>query len=139
MKNTAMDYTKEKESISTFLNNFAQVLNNAETKAIPNFFDRDAIFIPDGMKKIIACNKLGKTDNGYLKRADFKINYTIKDITIENQFAFVEAFADTTENRIADLKPVQKRSIDFFVLKNEGENWKIYRYIFNNVRELELI
>jgi ketosteroid isomerase-like protein len=139
MKNTAMIYTKEKQAISTFLNNFAQVLNNAETKAIPDFFDRDAIFIPDGMKKIIAGNQLGKTDNGYLKRSDFKINYTIKDITIENQFAFVEAFADTTENRIADLKPVQKRSIDFFVLKNEGENWKIYRYIFNNVRELELI
>ncbi|WP_394775512.1 hypothetical protein [Flavobacterium sp.] len=139
MKNTAMNYTKEKEAITTFLNNFAQVLSNGETKMIPDFFDRDAIFIPDGMKKIIDGNQLRKTDNGYLKRSDFKINYTIKDITIENQFAFVEAFATTTENRIADLKPVQKRSIDFFVLKNEDENWKIYRYIFNNVRELELI
>lgn len=134
-----MNYTKEKEAISIFLGNFVQVLNNGNTKAIPDFFDRDAIFIPDGMEKIIAGNQLGKTDNGYLKRSNFKISYIIKDVTIENQFAFVEAFATTTENRIADLKSVQKRSIDFFVLKNEGENWKIFRYVFNNVRELELI
>ncbi|MFZ0597245.1 MAG: nuclear transport factor 2 family protein [Flavobacterium sp.] len=134
-----MNYTKEKEAISTFLGNFAQILNNGNTKAIADFFDRDAIFIPDGMKKIIAGNQLGRTGNGFLKRSDFKIGYTIKDITIGNQFAFVEAFADTTENRMSDLKTVQKRSIDFFVLKNESANWKIYRYIFNNVRELELI
>jgi ketosteroid isomerase-like protein len=139
MKNTDLSYTKEKEAISTLLGNFAQVLNNRETAAIANFFDQDAVFIPDGMKKIITGNQLGKTGNGYLKRADFKIGYTIKDITIENQFAFVEAFAATTQNRISDLKPVEKRSIDFFVLKKLNENWKIYRYIFNNVRELELI
>lgn len=139
MKNTAMGYTKEKEAINTLLGNFARVLNNGDTKAISGFFDRDAIFIPDGMKKILAGNELGKTTNGYLKRSDFKIGYTIKEITIENQFAFVEAFATTTEKSVWDLKPVQKRSIDFFVLKNEDENWKIYRYIFNNVRELELI
>ncbi|MFH6991023.1 hypothetical protein [Flavobacterium sp. FlaQc-48] len=139
MKNTAMGYTKEKEAINTLLGNFARVLNNGDTKAISGFFDRDAIFIPDGMKKIMAGNELGKTTNGYLKRSDFKIGYTIKEITIENQFAFVETFATTTEKSVWDLKPVQKRSIDFFVLKNEDENWKIYRYIFNNVRELELI
>lgn len=134
-----MNYTKEKEAISTFLGNFTQVLNNGETNAIADFFDREAIFIPDGMKKIIGANQLGKTGNGYLKRTDFKIGYAIESITIENQFAFVEAFAATTENRISDLKPVPKRSIDFFVLKKENENWKIYRYIFNNVRELEVM
>ena len=139
MKNTDISYTKEKESISTILGNFATVLNNGEAKAAADFFDRNAIFIPDGMKKMIDANQLGKTNNGYLKRTDFKISYVIQDITIENQFAFVEAFATTTENRISDLKPVQKRSIDFFVLKKQDENWKIYRYIFNNVRELELI
>jgi len=139
MKNTDISYTKEKESISAILGNFATVLNNGETKAAADFFDCNAIFIPDGMKKMIGANQLGKTNNGYLKRTDFKISYVIKDITIENQFAFVEAFATTTENRISDLKPVQKRSIDFFVLKKQDENWKIYRYIFNNVRELELI
>lgn len=134
-----MSYTKEKEAIGTLLGDFAQVLNNGETNAITGFFDRNAVFIPDGMKKIIEGNQLGKTSNGYLKRADFKITYVIKDIVIENQFAFVEAFATTTENRVSDLKPVQKKSIDFFVFKKEDENWKIYRYIFNNVRELELI
>lgn len=60
-------------------------------------------------------------------------------MTIENQFAFVQATAATTENRISDLKPVPKKSIDFFVFKRNEENRKIYRYIFNNVRELELI
>lgn len=139
MKNNDLSYTKEKEAIGILLGNFAQVLNNRETAAIAGFFDQDAVFIPDGMKKIIAGNQLGKTSSGYLKRADFKIGYSIKDITIEDQFAFVEAAATTTENRISDLKPVPKKSIDFFVLKKNGENWKIYRYIFNNVRELELI
>jgi ketosteroid isomerase-like protein len=139
MINTDMSYTKEKAAITILLGNFAQILNNGQTAAISDFFDQDAIFIPDGMKKIIAGNQIGKSSNGYLKRSDFKISYTIKDITIENQFAFVEASATTTENRISDLKPVPKKSIDFFVLKKNDENWKIYRYIFNNVRELELI
>ncbi|MCD0465932.1 hypothetical protein [Flavobacterium sp. ENC] len=133
-----MNYIKEKEEIVTVLVNFAGVLNAGDTKTIPDFFDRDAVFIPEGMKKIIAANQLGKTGNGYLKRSDFKISYAIKEITIENQFAFVEAFATTTEKRISDLKTIQKRSIDFFVLKNEAGNWKIYRYLFNNVQELEL-
>lgn len=139
MNNTDKSSTKEKEAISIVLGNFAQALNNGEINAVANFFDHDAIFIPDGMKKSIAANELRKTDTGYLKRVNFRIGFTIKDITVENQFAFVEAFAATTQNRISDLKPVEKRSIDFFVLKKLNENWKIYRYIFNNVRELELI
>lgn len=134
-----MNYTKEKQAISTLLDNFAQVLNSAQTKAIPDFFDQDSIFIPEGMGKFIGIDTLGKTDEGFLKRANFKISYTIKDITVENNYAFVEAFASTVENRISDLNSVKKSSIDFFVLKNVDDNWKIYRYIFNNVKELEVI
>ncbi|PBJ10145.1 nuclear transport factor 2 family protein [Flavobacterium sp. ACN6] len=134
-----MNYTKEKQAISTLLDNFAQVLNSAKTKAIPDFFDQEAVFIPEGMGKFIGIDTLGKTDEGFLKRANFKISYTIKDIIVENNYAFVEAFASTVENRISDLNSVKKSSMDFFVLKNVDDNWKIYRYIFNNVKELEVI
>lgn len=54
-------YTKEKEAITIILGNFAQALNNGDTKVIPDFFDLYAIFIPDGMKRIIAGNQLRKT------------------------------------------------------------------------------
>ena len=59
MKNNDLSYTKEKEAISIVLGNFAQALNNGEINAVANFFDHDAIFIPDGMKKGIMKIKHG--------------------------------------------------------------------------------
>lgn len=47
-----ISYTKEKEAITIILGNFAQAINNGDTKVIPDFFDLDAIFIPDGMKSL---------------------------------------------------------------------------------------
>ncbi|SHH91827.1 hypothetical protein SAMN05444671_4274 [Flavobacterium sp. CF108] len=129
-----MNCQKEKEAVSAVLGNFAQVLNTGQCVSIPEFFAHDGIFIPEGMKMIIGRDQLGKTDKGYLRRSNFKISYTVKDITIDGQYAFVEALATTTENRVSDLKLEKKTSTDFFVLKMAGEHWKIYRYIFNNVR-----
>ncbi|MFV8464730.1 hypothetical protein [Flavobacterium sp. LB1P62] len=131
-----MSFQKEREAVNTVLGNFAEVLNTAQTASIPDFFDQDGIFIPEGMKKIIGRDQLGTTDKGYLRRSNFKISYAVKEIAIEGDFAFVEAFAITTENRISDLKLLTKTSTDFFILKKTAERWKIYRYIFNNVREV---
>ncbi|SNR76560.1 nuclear transport factor 2 family protein [Flavobacterium sp. ov086] len=129
-----MNYQKEKEAVSAVLGDFAQALNTGQSIAIPEFFAQDGVFIPEGMKTILGRDQLGKTDKGYLRRSDFKISYTLKDITIDGQYAFVEALATTTEKRVSDLKLEKKTSTDFFVLKFTEEHWKIYRYVFNNVR-----
>jgi ketosteroid isomerase-like protein len=124
------NYEKE---ITKLLSDYALSLNSAQVDLIPAFYAEDGLFMPDGIKKISKSDLLEKSTGNFLKQTDFKIEYTTEDIVMKDSYAFVLAAAKTSTKNLVTGDVSKKTSRDFFVLRKEGDEWKIYRYIFNNV------
>jgi ketosteroid isomerase-like protein len=120
-------------AIRNTLTDYAKTLNTADNAAIPGFYTTDGKFMPEGYKTVKSFDLL-KLNPHYLSDSNFTIDYSIEDITIDNQLAFVIADAKTSQKDPVTGIILARQSRDFFVLKKIDEQWKIYRYLFNNVK-----
>ncbi|RZJ87773.1 MAG: hypothetical protein EOO20_15285 [Chryseobacterium sp.] len=125
-----MNYEKQ---IKVLLDGFAGALNSADSESLPTYFAANAQFMPEGRNTITKLSDLTNSSK-YLKDNFFKIGYTIENLEIDGDFAFVSAVASTSQIEVASKLAVNKTSRDLFVLKKISEDWKIYRYMFNNVK-----
>ncbi|CAM4370419.1 Ketosteroid isomerase homolog [Pedobacter westerhofensis] len=121
--------------IRNTLTDYAKTLNTADKAAIPGFYTSDGKFMPEGYKTLGSFELL-KSSGDYLKDYNFKIEYSIQDIVIDNHFAFVVADAKTSEKDPVTGITFDKQSRDFFVFKKIADQWKIYRYLFNKVKNI---
>ena len=127
-----MNIQEEKQAIEGFINAYAEVLNTANKDRIPDFYAKDSLFMPDQMKTFSGYDLRTKTGS-FFKKVSFHIDYSVNDIVVDGQFAFVRASANTTSTDQVTGKISTASSRDSFVLRKDESEWKIYRYIFNNV------
>jgi ketosteroid isomerase-like protein len=123
----------EMQAAEKLLADYAQALNTANAAAIPSFYTQDGVFLPDGYRQLAVAD-LKKSGSSYLQRSNFRISYEIKNVVAENGYVFVDAQAKTTSHDPATRLEKNLNSLDFFVLRKEGAEWKIFRYLFNHVR-----
>ncbi|MBS7565470.1 nuclear transport factor 2 family protein [Mucilaginibacter sp. Bleaf8] len=127
-----MSTTNEKLAAEQVLHAYAEVLNKADIALISSFYAFDGLFMAQGFKTL-AKKDLDAAGSKFLKVGNFKINYAIQNVTVENEFAFIDATARTTITRRGG-EEISDNSRDFFVLRKDGTDWKIYRYLFNKIR-----
>jgi ketosteroid isomerase-like protein len=128
-----MNIQEEKQAVEQFINAYAEVLNKGDKEQIPTFYEIDGLFMPNQMKTISGIELQKNKSDNFFKKVNFHIDYTVNDIVVDGRFAFVQALAKTTTTDIATNEQSIKTSRDFFVLHRASEEWKIYRYMFNNV------
>ncbi|ACU61893.1 YybH family protein [Chitinophaga pinensis] len=128
-----MQSQHENQAIEKLLSDFAATLNAANIGIISSFFSEDAVFMPDGFR-ILKAADLKNTGNGYLQRSHFQIGFTIKEAEISLPYAFVRASAEAKLTDAATQQLITQQSRDFFVLRKDKEDWKIFRYMFNHVK-----
>jgi ketosteroid isomerase-like protein len=117
------------------IQNFANALNAGDLGSILSFYSEEGIFMPEGFKTL-SKNSIGKKRAKLLEELNFKIQFEVVKIVVNDNYAFVEALAKTSENDKNAHSTSEKTSRDFFVLRKEDDQWKILRYIFNNVQAL---
>jgi len=122
----------ENKQVEKLVADYAAALNAARAELIPAFYTADAVFMPENTGKITQADLLKKGQT-FLNKSRFNISYSIQDIAVNENYAFVQA---TTQTKTVNANSeVSKISQDFFVLRKEQQEWKIFRYMFNNVKE----
>jgi ketosteroid isomerase-like protein len=129
-----MNIQAEKAAIQNVVTAFAHTLNAGNKGALRDFFAQDGLFMPEGFKSIPSSRLTGPTD--FLIRANFQIAFTPEDIVIDGCYGFARFTALTNMRNPETGTPTWKKSKDFFVFRKEQDHWKIYRYMFNNVKEI---
>jgi ketosteroid isomerase-like protein len=129
-----MQTQNERQAAEGLLRAYAEALNSATTALIPSFYTQDGLFLPQG-SKALTFTDLPQRSVSFFKKVRFYIDYSLKDIAVDKGYAFVEATAKTRTTDLATNQELTQTSRDFFVLRKEQEEWKIYRYIFNHVKE----
>lgn len=130
-----MEKIAEKE-INDVLIAYADSINTAQTDAISSFYTEDGLFMPAGFKTLAKAQLLFKRSGNFFERKTFKIAYAVENILIDADYAFVSAAARTSTKDVVSDIISEKTSRDFFIFRKEAGNWKIFRYLFNNVSEL---
>ncbi|MCX8534131.1 YybH family protein [Chryseobacterium luquanense] len=121
-----------KNVIKESIQNFELALNSGNIESVLSFYSEDAVFMPDGFSTLKK-GEIGRSRSNFLTEKDFKIKFDNLKIDVKDNFGFVEAVANTSEIDPKGTSKVQKTSRDFFVLRQEENQWKIFSYIFNNV------
>jgi len=125
-----MSTQQEKLAAEELVAAYAKILNAADSAAIPSFYTHDGVFMPDGFKTLQTAD-LVKTGGSYLKKANFQISYDLQEVVVDKGFAFINATAQVTSTDLSTGKIINRSSRDFFVLRKQEQEWKIFRYIFN--------
>ena len=118
--------------IAELLEGYALAINGAQTTSIATFYAEESLFMPEGFKTLTKQDLSREKSSNFLRKTDFKIEYTIEKIEVEDNFAFVSATAKTSKKESVTNDAVIKQTRDFFVLRKEESSWKIFRYVFNN-------
>jgi len=129
-----MNTQEEKQTVERFITAYAEVLNTANRDLIPTFYAKDSLFMPNKMKTLSGHDLRTTTTGGFFKKVSFHIDYSVNDIAVDDRFAFVQALAIATTTDLLTREQSAKTSRDFFVLRKDDGEWKIYRYMFNNVK-----
>lgn len=128
-----MESNKTNLAVREVINNHAFILNKAAVDQLYTCYSNDAIFTPDGHKKLYYSDIVKLKSGRSLKNSQFEISYEFEELDIDNNYAFVNAVA-ITKTKVKNTV-TSKKSSDFFVLKLVATEWKIYRHTFNNVPE----
>lgn len=122
-----MNPQQDRPAIELVIKDFTNALNQGRFHQIPALYTEDGIFMPNGYKSLES-KKIGILASKQSTGNNFKINIQIDEIEVDGNYAFVTGKADvqTGENTPA------KTTRDFFTLRKDGEQWKVYRYMFNN-------
>ncbi|RDV16523.1 hypothetical protein DXT99_04840 [Pontibacter diazotrophicus] len=129
-----MSTQTEREAVEKLLGRYAQVLNSADTASIPSYYTADGQFMPEGLKTTTS-SELKRRGEDYFRGKGFQIGYSVQNMVVDGRYAFVQATAQTVATDLKANKEALHTSQDFFVLRKEQEEWKIFRYTFNNVKE----
>lgn len=131
-----MQTQDERTAAGKLLASYAEALNTADISAIHSLYTTDGVFMPDRFKSLTVADLSGKRSQ-YLQKAHFHIAYSPQHIVVGDNYAFIEATATTTAIDPGTDKKIIRTSQDFFVLRKDKAAWKIYRYIFNNVKTID--
>jgi len=122
----------ETEEVMALINGYAEVLNSGNAKAIGGFYTTDGAIFPNGHNSIYK-KQLDVISDEFFKKNTFKIDYQVQNVTVGGDYAFVESVA-TTRSSTPNSQPLNKITRDLFILRRDLERWKIYRYLFNNLK-----
>ncbi|MXV51151.1 hypothetical protein GS399_09235 [Pedobacter sp. HMF7647] len=129
-----MDKQQDEQAVEDLLHRYSQAISASRSDLIPDFYTTDALFMPEGYKPLTRETLAGGNPTPFI-RNKYLISFSIENVVIDHHFAFVNAAAQT---KMIDLKnggETTKLSKDFFVLQEYNEEWRIFRYMFNNQKE----
>lgn len=128
-----MDSEHETKAIRDFVNAFSEALSTSNNKIISSYYATDGLFLPNNYPTI-AKDQLDKSKSKFLKNRKFEIHYEINEIVFKDNLVFVQAIANATTSTLANNDSVTVATRDFFTLCKENDEWKIYRYMFNDFK-----
>jgi ketosteroid isomerase-like protein len=126
--------TLHPQAARQLLTQYAEAINSTNLSLLPALYTTDGVFMPDGMAPLPA-SLLPSRGKRFFDNTLFHITYAVEEVTVDGKYAFVQATASIATTNLTTGQEASRTSRDFFVLHQEAQDWKIYRYLFNSVRE----
>lgn len=126
-----MDNSNDKAAVQNLLIIYSKALNSADTDLLANVYSNKGIFMPLGFHNLSGKEEIKRSAVRFFKHRQMNISFAIQDITFDGIYAFVQATSSNTVQHHPTGSVTNNSAKDFFVLRKEMQEWKVYRYMFN--------
>lgn len=129
-KSTEMD-TQNKAAIEKTLNIYFNSLNASDVKTAVGSYTADGVFMPSKFPTATGTAQLVTAYENVFKAIQLNVTVKIEEIIIRDNIAFARTLSNGTTLIHATGEKVPEENREFFLLRNDGGEWKIARYMFN--------
>jgi len=119
--------------IQLLLNTYQQALNDSATSKVVPLYTDDGIFMPSKKPTAVGEEQVRVAYQHVFKALDLNVEFHIDEIEHYGDIAFVRTTSDGEITLLEKNITIKNNSRELFILKRIDGNWKIYRYIFNEM------
>lgn len=131
-----MNLQNNKTLVQYLLTTYSHALNTSNAEGLTAMYAADGVFMPDGAPTLQGRDEIRRGAERFLGQKQINIDFEVTDVTVDGEYAFVQATSRCTIHQQSTGKIGNTECKDFFVLKNEHQQWLIFRYMFNDLTRL---
>ena len=127
-----MQINEDNTSIRNLIHSFSSAFNAADIVRTVSLFTDDGILMPNNAPLSTGKEQLSASYQLLFESFKINIEYTIDEITISGDHAFVRTKSTVATHVKESGQDVSLVNKEIFVLRGKHNDWKISIYIFNN-------
>lgn len=127
---------KEKSKIKKVLFSYRDALNESNAEKVVSLYTENGVFMPSSAPTAIGQEQLKGTYEFVFSNIQLNIEFHIDEIEIVGEYAFARTTSKGTTLIHASGDTVPEENRELFVLKKESGSWKIDRYMFNKMKNI---
>ncbi len=123
--------TQNVAAIEKTLNNYFASLNVSDVKTAVGSYTTDGVFMPTNLPTATGTTQLVTAYENVFKAIQLNVTVKIEEIIIKDDIAFARTLSNGTTLIHATGETIPEENREFFLLRKDGGEWKIARYMFN--------
>ena len=124
----------KKTNIKELLFSYRDALNASDVQKVLSLYTENGVFMPSGAPTTIGREQVLEAYEFVFKNIQLSIEFYIDEIEVVGSYAFARSTSSGTTLIHATGETVPEENREIFVLKQEGDSWKIDRYMFNKMK-----
>ncbi|VAW62527.1 hypothetical protein MNBD_GAMMA11-1069 [hydrothermal vent metagenome] len=122
-----------KADIQRLLNSYQQALNASDENKVIPLYTNDGVFMPSQKPSAVGKMQVKIAYQHVFKALDLTVKFHIDEIERHGDIAFVRTTSDGKIKLLEKNVTIKNNSRELFIMKRVNDNWKIYRYMFNEM------
>lgn len=129
---TSTASSANKDAISAPVKAYFQALNASNKEGVMAQYGHDPIFMQQGAPAFVGREAISQAYDHIFTILDLNVVFEILEVEqMSPTTAVVRTHSKGTIHIIPEGRTSKEGNNELFIVKREGENWKIYRYIFS--------
>jgi uncharacterized protein (TIGR02246 family) len=133
-KQTTMEQTTDKMAIEKVLLAYENGLNTSDVNKVLQVYAQDGVFMPTTLPTATGTAQLKESYTNIFNAIQLNVKFTIEEVVVSNDVSFAQTSSRGTTLIHASGQTVAEENREFFLLKKESGEWKIWRYMFNKAK-----
>jgi uncharacterized protein (TIGR02246 family) len=121
----------DRSSIEATLRAYGAALNTSDAEAAVAEYTSDGVFMPTGGPTATGTEQLLASYRFIFTQIRLDVEFTIHEVAIDGNLAFAVTSSEGQQTVLATGTTGPEANRELFVLRRQGDSWKITRYMFN--------
>ena len=122
-----------KTDIKALIKSYEKALNSSNVDKVMRLYAKDGVFMPSAKPTSQGQNQVRTAYQHVFSDLDLDVNFHIDEIVWRDDIAFVRTVSDGKIKLLKKDITLKNNSRELFVMKRIDDDWKIYRYMFNEM------
>lgn len=129
-----MTTTNDEAAIKDLLFRYRDALNASSVDQVIPLYTTDGVFMPTGFPTAVGTEQVKGAYTGVFSMIKLSIEFFIDEIKVDGDHAFACTTSRGSTLIHATGENVPEENRELFVLRRDGGEWKIARYMFNKMK-----